>query len=140
MNNGDGLRAVLFVSGCTHHCKGCQNPQTWGLDSGIPFDNDAKQELFDELAKDYISGLTLSGGDPLHPSNRDEITALCKEVKAKFNKSIWVYTGYTYNQVKDLEVMKYIDVLCDGLYIEKLRDISLKWVGSSNQKVIYLCK
>lgn len=139
MRNGTGLRVTLFVSGCSHHCKGCHNPQTWDPNSGIEFDESAKQELFAELNKDYISGVTFSGGDPLFPSNREVILSLCKEIKTLYpNKNIWLYTGYKYEQVKHLEILKYIDVLIDGKYVEKLRSANLPWVGSSNQKVIYV--
>lgn len=139
MRNGTGLRVTLFVSGCNHHCKGCHNPQTWGPNSGIEFDESAKQELFAELNKDYISGVTFSGGDPLFPPNREVILSLCKEIKTLYpNKNIWLYTGYKYEQVKHLEILKYIDVLIDGKYVEKLRSVNLPWVGSSNQKVIYV--
>lgn len=139
MRNGTGLRVTLFVSGCNHHCKGCHNPQTWDPNSGIEFDGAAKQELFAELNKEYISGVTFSGGDPLFPSNREVILSLCKEIKTLYpNKNIWLYTGYRYEQVKHLEILKYIDVLVDGKYVEKLRSVNLPWVGSSNQKVIYV--
>lgn len=139
MRNGTGLRVTLFVSGCNHHCKGCHNPRTWDPNSGIEFDEAAKQELFAELNKDYISGVTFSGGDPLFPQNREVILSLCKEIKTLYpNKNIWLYTGYKYEQVKHLEILKYIDVLIDGKYVEKLRSVNLPWVGSSNQKVIYV--
>lgn len=108
MNNGSGLRVVLWLSGCSHRCKGCQNPQTWDADSGIPFNKLAKEELFRELDKDYISGLTLTGGDPLFESNLDGVLDLVTEVNERYNtpqdtneirlskpkKSIWLYTGY----------------------------------------------
>lgn len=141
MNNGDGIRVTLFVAGCNHHCKGCQNPETWSVSGGILFDSDALNEICAELDKDYISGITLSGGDPLHPANRGTITEICKKVKCLYpHKTIWLYTGYQYENICDLEVMNYIDVLVDGEYIEELRDISLEWIGSSNQRVIRLCK
>lgn len=96
MNNGDGLRVVLWLSGCSHHCYNCQNLQTWNPDSGIPFDESAKQEIFNELSKDYISGITFSGGDPLHENNLDEVLKLVQEIRISFpEKSIWLYTGYT---------------------------------------------
>ena len=160
MLNGSGLRVVLWLSGCSHHCKGCQNPQTWDENSGIPFDEDAKEELFRELSKDYISGITFSGGDPMHENNLDEVLQLIEEIKYKFpNKTIWLYTGYTLGECepfsengvvnpdefapklqcilrKRWEIIKNIDVLIDGRYKEKLRDISLHWIGSSNQRVI----
>ena len=139
MNNGDGIRVTLFVSGCSHHCKGCQNPETWAINGGVLFDLDAFFEICDELEKDYVSGLTLSGGDPLHPMNRKIITELCKFIKRYYpHKTIWCYTGYQYGQVKDLDVMHYIDVLVDGEYVEELRDVNAHWVGSTNQKVIRL--
>lgn len=137
MNNGDGLRVVLWVAGCDHCCPGCQNPVTWDPNDGLIFDEKAMLELGSKINKKYISGLTLSGGDPLHKINRGTILTICKLVKETFtDKSIWLYTGYCYEDVKNLESMKYIDVLVDGPYIEKLRDTSLKWRGSSNQRVI----
>lgn len=137
MLNGDGIRVTLFVSGCSLHCPFCQNPETWDKDSGISFDKNAVDEIFAELKKDYISGITLTGGHPLEHYNIDECTQLCKEIKEHFpTKTIWLYTGYIYENVKDLEIMNYVDVVVDGSYIQKLRDISLKWRGSSNQRVI----
>lgn len=93
--NGIGLRVVLWLSGCSHHCYNCQNPQTWNPDSGIPFDESAKQEIFNELSKDYISGITFSGGDPLHENNLDEVLKLTQQIRISFpEKTIWLYTGY----------------------------------------------
>ncbi len=141
MKNGDGLRVVLWVSGCNHRCPDCQNPVTWNPDDGLVFDGNAWEELEDLLDNDYISGLTLSGGDPLFEGNRSDILTLCELTKASFpNKTIWLYTGYVYEDVKDLEIMKYIDVLVDGPYVKKLRDTKLKWRGSSNQRVIDMQK
>lgn len=147
MLNGDGIRVVLFVSGCSLHCKNCQNPQTWDKDSGIPFDEQARQEVFDELKKDYIAGITLTGGHPLEHYNLDEVTTLCREIKTNFpDKTIWLYTGFVYENLfklykeNKLPVFNYIDVLVDGPYVESLRNISLKWRGSSNQRVIDLQK
>ena len=95
MNNGDGLRVVLWLSGCSHGCYKCQNPQTWNPNSGIPFDESAKQEIFNELSKDYISGITLTGGDPLYESNLSDVLSLVKEIRHSFpEKNIWLYTGY----------------------------------------------
>lgn len=153
MNNGDGLRVVLWLSGCLHHCKNCQNPQTWDPESGIPFDELAKQELFNELSKDYISGITFTGGDPLHKNNLKEVYSLISEIKEKFpTKTIWLYTGYTFNQcilepgevvhshnglkLERQYIVEMCDVLVDGEYIEEQRDITLKWCGSKNQRVI----
>ncbi len=141
MANGDGLRVILFVAGCSHHCKGCHNPETWDEKSGILFDEAAKKEIFDQLEKDYIEGITFSGGDPLYCNNRETITSLCKEIKEKFpEKTIWLYTGFTYDEVKDLEIIKYLDVLCDGEFIESLKSPDKEWVGSANQNVIHLSK
>ena len=137
MNNGDGLRVVLWVAGCDHCCPGCQNPVTWDPNDGLIFDEKAASELRGWLDKDYISGLTLSGGDPLFTENRDMVLTICRAVKEAFpDKTIWLYTGYCYEDIKDLPVMEYIDVLVDGPYVDKLRDTSLKWRGSSNQRVI----
>ena len=137
MNNGEGFRVVLWVAGCNHHCLNCHNPETWNEKAGRPFTEETKEELFKLLSKDYIDGLTLSGGDPLFPNNRELLTELCKEVKEKFpNKNIWCWTGYLYEQVKDLPIMEYIDVLVDGPYIDSQRDITLNWKGSPHQRVI----
>lgn len=139
MLNGDGLRVVLWVAGCSHQCPGCQNPVTWDPNCGLDFDENAKAEIFAELDKDYISGITFSGGDPLFVDNRETITNLAKEIKEVYpNKTIWCYTGYTYDKVKDLELMNYIDVLVDGPFVQELRDVSLHWCGSSNQNIIHL--
>lgn len=137
MLNGAGLRVVLWVAGCSHKCKGCHNPQTWDKNSGIEFDENAKEELFAELKKDYINGITFSGGDPLFCDNREDITNLAKQIKQKYpTKTIWLYTGYKYEEVKDLKIMQYIDVLCDGEFELDKRDVNIPWVGSSNQRVI----
>lgn len=137
MLNGDGLRSVLWLAGCTHQCKNCQNPLTWDINGGLPFDEAAKNELFDSLKPDYISGVTFSGGDPLHPQNRDEVFALAKEIREKFsNKNIWLYTGFLWDDFKDNPNIKLIDVFVDGEFVEELKDVNLPWVGSSNQRVI----
>lgn len=141
MMNGEGLRVVLWLSGCTHHCYNCQNPITWDENDGLVFDKSAKEELFRELGKDYISGLTLSGGDPLHEANLDGVLELVNEIRLSFpNKSIWLYSGYTFEEcllnTKRREIIKNVNVLVDGRYIDSQRDITLKWRGSSNQRVI----
>lgn len=139
MLNGDGLRAVLWVAGCTHQCKGCHNPVTWDIEGGIPFDEAAKEELFEAIKPDYISGVTFSGGDPLHLANREEITALAKEIKETFpEKTIWLYTGFLFEDIKELEIVKYCDVIVDGPFIEEEYDGKLHWRGSRNQNVIRL--
>lgn len=137
MLNGDGLRTVLWVAGCTHCCKDCQNPITWDINGGLPFTDEVKAELFEKLSKDYISGVTFSGGDPLHPSNIETITALAKEINQKFpDKTIWVYTGFTYEELSGCEILEHIDVLVDGEFMINLKDTKLKWCGSSNQRII----
>lgn len=153
--NGTGLRVVLWLSGCSHHCYNCQNPQTWNPDSGIPFDESAEQEIFNELSKDYISGITFSGGDPLYEYNLDEVLKLVQEIRISFpKKTIWLYTGFTWNQImhpivtddinserdKILEKRKKIisscNVLIDGEYIDEQKDLTLKFKGSKNQNCI----
>lgn len=137
MLNGEGLRVVLWVSGCIHKCEGCQNPITWNINSGLEFDEKAKNELYHYLEKDYISGLTLSGGDPLHPENRKHTLNIAKEVKEKFpNKTVWLYTGFTWEVVKNIEGIEYVDILVDGRWEKELFDPKLYWKGSSNQRVI----
>lgn len=162
MNNGDGLRVVLWLSGCSHHCYNCQNPQTWNPDSGIPFDKSAKQEIFTELSKDYISGITFSGGDPLHENNLDEVLKLVKEIRISFpDKTIWLYTGFRWEELimydsynsfiplesnlrKDIyelyikrhQIIELCNIIVDGEYIDEQKDLSLKWRGSKNQRVI----
>lgn len=152
MNNGDGLRVVLWLSGCNHHCYQCQNPQTWNPNSGIPFDNEVKQEIFNELSKGYISGITLTGGDPLYKDNLNDVLFLLKQIRILYpTKTIWLYTGYTLEQIlhpllintipteeeeKRIDIIKMVNVLVDGPYIDAQRDITLKWRGSANQRVI----
>ena len=136
MLNGDGIRAVFWVTGCSHHCKGCHNPETWDENYGQLVTKDTYKELALALDPDYISGVTWSGGDPLYCGNRKELENLIMFVHDNFQKTQWLYTGFLWEDIKDLEIMKYIDVLVDGPYIEEQRDVSLKWRGSSNQRVI----
>ena len=136
MLNGDGLRVVLWVSGCTHCCDGCQNPQTWDVSSGLEFDKAAEDELFEALNKDYVSGITFSGGDPLHPFNREEVFRLAKKVKTELpDKTVWLYTGFLWEEIQELDLSD-IDVLVDGEFVKELNDNKLHWVGSSNQRII----
>lgn len=137
MLNGDGLRVVLWVAGCSHCCKECQNPITWDPDGGLPFDEAAKQEIFEQLEHSYISGITFSGGDPLHSANRLDVRSLMAEIKEKYpDKTIWLYTGYEWKDIWHYPMMKYVDVVVDGEFKIDLRDTKLLWKGSSNQKVI----
>ena len=138
MLNGDGLRVVLWVAGCNHHCKGCQNPVTWDPDDGIPYDREAWNEIVEELRKDYVSGITFSGGDPLHPKNRDQIITIAAHIKKEFpDKTIWVYTGYSWEYcVEHIRGLEYFDVIVDGQFMEMFTDNSYPWAGSTNQRII----
>ena len=136
INNGLGCRVTLWVSGCIHHCKGCHNPETWDFNGGREFTDDDKKMIFEILEKPYIKGITLSGGDPLCSYN--DILILIKEIKERFpNKDIWVFTGFTFDYVNKHmeELLNYVDVIVDGKYVEDLRDVSLKFRGSSNQNI-----
>ena len=137
MLNGDGLRVVLWVAGCTHCCKECQNPLTWDPEGGLLFDDAAKEELFEQLAKSYISGITFSGGDPLHIANEIDVRLLIDEIKEKFpTKTVWLYTGDVWENIYDTATMKKIDVLVDGEFRVEEKDVKLMWKGSKNQRVI----
>ena len=139
VNNGDGCRVTLWVAGCTHHCKGCHNPQTWSFKSGKEFTEDIKNKLYNVLKLPYIKGITLSGGDPL--DSFDDIFELVKDIKNSFNdKDIWLFSGYTLEDIQNSEkniMLEYIDVLVDGEFKEELKDLSLKFRGSSNQRILY---
>lgn len=150
MLNGPGLRVVLWVAGCSHYCKNCQNPMTWDPNGGLIFDEDAKKELFAELEKDYVDGITFSGGDPLHEKNVEDVLNLIIEIREKYpDKTIWVYTGYSWEDVfldslhikdiptyKRLVLLEYIDVLVDGEFVEATKNINYPWAGSTNQRII----
>ncbi len=137
MLNGDGLRVVLWVAGCSHHCEGCHNPITWDENGGIEFDKEAKYELFDVLRRPYISGITFSGGDPLFCGNRAEIAELIREICEEFpSKTQWLYTGYLWEEIKDLDFVSMLDVVVDGRFEQDKFDPKLHWKGSSNQRVI----
>lgn len=139
--NGPGVRTVLWVAGCEHHCQGCQNPDTWDFQNGYPFDDAAKEQIFKSCDNPYRDGITLSGGDPLNPANISALTDFAAEFKRKFpGKTVWCYTGYLWENVKNAEIMNYIDVLIDGRFMESRYDISLKWRGSSNQRIIDVSK
>lgn len=152
MLNGDGLRVVLWVSGCSLECKNCHNPQTWDFNSGIPFTDEAMQEILECLDKPYISGLTLTGGHPLEMENLETVKTIVQTVKEKFpQKDIWLYTGFRWENISRVithpeekrgydyvlaEFLPLIDVIVDGRYRDGLRDITLPFRGSSNQRVI----
>ena len=139
---------MLWLSGCSLHCPGCQNPETWDVNSGKPFTWDAKQELYAVLTQPHIQGITLSGGHPLEETNIQSVLDLIIEIRAFYpDKDIWLYTGWTwesiFNHTHDIlydrmreQAIKLCDVVVDGPYIESLKDMTLKWRGSSNQRVI----
>lgn len=135
--NGPGVRVSLFVSGCRNRCKGCFNPETWSFDYGEPYTLWTGEEILDALNPKYITGLSILGGDPFEPENIETVTDLCRMVKKFFpSKTIWIYTGYLYEDLKDLEIMDYIDVLVDGPFIESEKDLRLAFRGSKNQRII----
>ena len=137
MLNGDGLRVVLWVAGCNHCCRECQNPITWDPNGGLPFTEAEEAEIFAELNKDYISGITFSGGDPLHPSNISAVTALAKKIRDRYpDTTIWLYTGSLGEEICNEKIVQYLDVCVDGEFEIAKRDTSLRWKGSSNQRVI----
>lgn len=138
--NGEGTRCTLFVSGCEHKCRGCYNKTTWGINSGLPFTQELEDQIITDLNSDkiYRRGLSLSGGDPLHPQNISAILKLVRRVKLECHeKDIWLWTGYKLDELspEQREVVKYIDTLIDGKFIQELKDPSLKWRGSSNQVI-----
>lgn len=145
--NGEGVRVSLFVSGCTHHCKGCFNEETWNFNYGKPFTSETEDDILRALSPDYISGLTLLGGEPFEKQNQAVLLPLLKKVKNTYpHKNVWCYTGYLFDKelLKDSrarceytdEMLEYIDVLVDGEYVEEDKDISLAFRGSSNQRII----
>lgn len=147
--NGEGVRISLFVSGCTRRCKNCFNAVAWDFDYGSPFTDEVQESILQGLKSDYIAGLSLLGGEPLEPSNQRALLPLVREVKKSFpSKSIWCYTGNTFNPETGLlkendkntevteELLSYIDVLVDGEFIEAEKNIRLKFRGSSNQRVL----
>ena len=145
--NGEGVRVSLFVSGCTHHCKNCFNPETWSFDFGQPFTREVEDSILKELAPDYINGLSLLGGEPFEPQNQAALLPFLRRVREKYpDKNIWCYTGYLFD--KELlgesrarcestdEMLSLIDVLVDGEFVQELYNISLQFRGSSNQRII----
>lgn len=157
--NGRGVGVVLWLSGCNHHCDGCQNQKSWDINAGQPFDKKTEDELIEHLKLPYISRITFSGGDPLHENNIKDVLNLVNKIRLQLpDKTIWLYTGYTWEEIMKYEFgSEYIkdnnmgywncdalrqiiaskcDVLVDGRYEENKRDITLKWAGSRNQRVI----
>lgn len=145
--NGEGVRVSLFVSGCTHHCKNCFNPETWDFNYGKPFTKEIEDNIISALAPDHINGLTLLGGEPMEPANQKTLLDFVKRVKSIYpNKTIWCYSGYLFDTELlsesrahcpwTKELLSYIDILVDGEFKEDLKDITLRFKGSSNQRVI----
>lgn len=151
--NGEGVRVSLFVSGCTHHCKNCFNQVAWDFTYGSVFDEQVEEKVLEQLGLSYIAGLSLLGGEPLEPQNQRALYPFIKRVRAQYpDKTIWCYTGYTLDVEKGLlkedsknteytkELLSLMDVLVDGAYMEELKDVRLKFRGSSNQRIIDLKK
>ena len=141
--NGPGCRIVLFVSGCTHHCRECFQPETWNFDYGQPFTQETVDEILPLLAPAYIAGLTLLGGGPFEPQNQPALLDLVRQVRAKYpHKSIWSFSGYTYETIVSgkigdtREYLKLLDVLVDGPFIQEKKNLSLRFRGSENQRLI----
>lgn len=141
INNGTGCRVTLWIAGCSHNCPGCHNPETHDYKAGRVFDEEAERSLFEKLSKPYIKGLTVSGGDPLDQSQEilSQLKDVLKRVREKFpEKDVWLYTGFEYEELdrNQLDVLQYVDTLVDGPFKQKLRDITLPFRGSSNQRII----
>lgn len=137
ISNGTGVRVSLFVSGCTHRCKGCFNREAWDFNYGQEFTTDTFNHIIDLLKPDYISGLSLLGGEPLENANYWLVVSLVGAVKYLYpHKTIWLYTGYKWEDIKHFSIFNYIDVVVDGEFKEELKDISLNFRGSSNQRII----
>ena len=137
ISNGPGVRVSIFMQGCIFHCEGCFNPETWDFKCGNEFTDDTINEVLNLCAPDHIKGLSILGGEPMHPKNIEATTKLAKEFKKMYpNKTIWSWTGFNFEDIKDKEVFKYIDVLIDGQFKINLRNPNLRWKGSSNQRVI----
>lgn len=145
--NGPGVRVSIFVSGCTHHCKGCFNPESWDFKAGKLFTEETIEEIIESLKPDYIRGLTLLGGEPMEPANQQALLPLLKKVKETYpNKDIWAFSGYLFDkQIMDVmakkydftkEMIDYIDVLVDGEFHEEEKDLSIIFRGSRNQRII----
>ena len=143
VSNGPGIRVSIFLQGCEFHCKNCFNPETWSFKSGKEFNEDAINRVLELADKETISGLSILGGEPMHPKNIEGTIELAKKFKEKFpKKTVWVWSGFLYEDVlkRDPEVFNYIDVMVDGQYMDELHDPTLRWKGSSNQRVIDIKK
>ena len=138
ISNGPGVRVSIFMQGCAFHCKNCFNSETWDFDGGHEFTQDTINEVLNLCNRGHIKGLSILGGEPLHPRNIEGTTALAKAFKEKYpDKSLWMWSGFRFDEdLKGKEVLNYVDVLVDGQYKDELHDFRLKWRGSSNQRVI----
>ncbi len=138
ISNGPGVRVSVFMQGCAFHCKNCFNPETWDFEGGKEFSKNTIDEILKLCDKPQVKGLSILGGEPMHPNNIEATTKLAKAFKEKYpEKNIWAWSGFKFDEdLKDKEVMKYIDVLVDGRYVDELHNPALKWKGSSNQRVI----
>ena len=138
ISNGPGIRVSIFFQGCAFHCKNCFNPETWDFNKGEEFNDEVIDHILDLCDKSHIVGLSILGGEPMHPNNIEGSTKLAKAFKERFpDKTIWSWSGFLFDKdLKDKEIMNYIDVLVDGQYMDDLHDPTLKWRGSSNQRVI----
>lgn len=143
ISDGPGVRVGLYTQGCPFHCKGCWNKDTWNFDGGRLFDKNAREVILDSVSKEFISGLSILGGEPLAENNLEELRELITSIRDKYpGKSVWVWSGFLFEDLnKDqLEVIKMCDVIVDGQFIEKLKDLDLEYRGSSNQRVIDIKK
>ncbi len=138
ISNGPGVRVSVFMQGCSFHCKNCFNPETWNFEGGKEFTDETIEKVLELCSKEHVKGLSILGGEPMHPKNIDATTKLAKAFKEKYpNKNLWVWSGFEFDKdLKGKEVLNYIDVLIDGVYKDELHDPTLKWRGSSNQRVI----
>ena len=141
--DGEGVRVGLYVSGCTRKCKGCHNQVAQDFNYGTPYTRETTDTILELVGRPYCSGLSILGGEPMEGKNRDVVISLCKEVKEKYpDKDIWMWTGYTYEELladdTAKEIFKYIDYVVDGPFVEELKDLSLRFCGSSNQRIIKL--
>lgn len=141
VSNGPGIRVSIFMQGCTFNCKNCFNPNTHDFNGGKEFNDKTIEKVLELCNQEYIQGLSILGGEPLHPKNIVGTTKLAKAFKEKYpNKTLWVWTGFNYEYLQNQEIFNYIDVLVDGQYVDELHDFTLKWCGSSNQRVIDIKK
>ena len=137
ISNGPGVRVSIFMQGCHFHCKDCFNEETWDFNGGKEYTDETIERVLEHCSKDYIVGLSILGGEPMHPKNIEGTTKLAKAFKEKFpNKNLWIWTGFLFENIKNNEVFNYIDTLVDGQFKTELFDPRLKWKGSSNQRVI----